>query len=74
MKNKIGATGAFPRGKVDVTDDGELRMAIAADFRNAIVRIEFGTPTAWVGLPSREARELATLLIAKADQLDAKKT
>jgi hypothetical protein len=70
---KPGKTGQFPRGRIDATDDGELRMAIAADHGNAIVRIDFGTPTAWIGLPAKEARELAVLLRQKADELEARK-
>lgn len=69
----LGATGQFPRGKADASDDGELRMAIATDHGNGIVRIAFGTPTAWIGLPSQEARGLAAMLIEKADELDSRK-
>jgi len=70
---KLGATGAYPYGKTDATDEGELRMALAADPQNGIVRIEFGKPIAWLGLPSRQARELAAALIDKADDLDKRK-
>ena len=70
----LGATGRFPRGKADAHDEGELRMALAADHANAIVRLEFGTPTAWLGLPSHEARQLAALLIEKANEIDSRKT
>lgn len=66
---KLGATGRYPYGKADATDEGELRMALAADHGNGIVRVEFGTPTAWLGLPAREARALAAGLIKKADEL-----
>jgi hypothetical protein len=48
-------------------------MALAADHENGIVRLQFGKPVGWLGLPSREARELATLLITKADEIDARK-
>lgn len=70
---KLGATGRFPYGKADSSDEGELRMALAADHANGIVRIDFGKPVAWLGLPSREARELAQLLVSKADDIDARK-
>jgi hypothetical protein len=70
---KIGATGEFPYGTVDATDEGELRMAIAADPRNGVVRIEFGKPVAWLGLPTVHARGLAAMLIEKADELDRRK-
>ena len=66
----LGATGQFPRGKVDERDEGELRMAIAADHQHGIVRVEFGTPVAWLGLPANEARGLARLLLDAAQKLE----
>jgi hypothetical protein len=69
----LGATGKYPRGKADADDEGELRMALAADHANGIVRLEFGKPIAWLGLPSGEARQLAKLLTEKADELDRRK-
>jgi len=69
----LGATGKFPRGRADEYDEGELRMAIATDYANAIVRIEFGTTVSWLGLPSAEARGLAAMLIEKANDLDKRK-
>jgi len=74
IKNfNLGATGKFPRGKADADDEGELRMALAADHGNGIVRLEFGKPIGWLGLPSGEARQLASLLIEKATELDKRK-
>ncbi len=67
---KLGATGNFPRGKADEHDEGELRMALAADPANAIVRIEFGKPIAWIGLSATDARELASALVEKAAEVD----
>jgi len=71
---KLGATGQFPYGQADAHDEGELRMALAADHRSGIVRIEFGVPIAWLGLPSVEARQLAALLVEKANELDRRKS
>jgi hypothetical protein len=48
-------------------------MALATDHGNGIVRVVFGKPIGWLGLPAREARELATMLIEKADELDKRK-
>lgn len=70
----LGATGRYPYGRADRTDEGELRMALACDHSNGIVRVEFGKPVAWLGLPVREAREFAALLVSKADELDARKS
>ena len=71
---KLGATGRFPYGHADEDDEGELRMALAMDHRQGIVRIEFGKPIGWLGLPSQEARQLAELLLEKADELDQRKS
>jgi hypothetical protein len=68
-----GPTGRYPRGKADEHDEGELVITLAADHQNAIVRLEFGTPIAWLGLPAQEARELARLLNKHADDLDRTK-
>lgn len=67
---KLGATGRFPYGKASSDDEGELRLAIGSDIANGIIRIEFGKPISWLGLPSHQARELAKLLMDKADEVD----
>jgi len=66
----IGATGQFPYGKQDATDEGELAAAIGVDPKNGIIRIEFGKPVAWLSLPALEARRLAEILNEKADELE----
>jgi hypothetical protein len=63
-KLKLGATGAFPRGKLNRTDEGELRMAISNN--GELVRIDFGKPVAWLGLRPNEAKEFAALLMQHA--------
>ena len=70
---KLGATGNFPRGQADEHDEGELRLAIASDRANGIVRIEFGKPIAWLGLPVSEARDLAAMLLEKAAEVEGMK-
>jgi hypothetical protein len=49
-------------------------MAIAADHGNSIVRLQFGKPIAWLGLPANEARQLAAMLMEKATELDRRKS
>lgn len=66
-KRTFGATGQFPQGKVEDSDEGELRMGVAYDKLNGIVRVEFGKPVAWLGLPPPEARRLAELLLRNAN-------
>ncbi len=70
---KLGATGNYPYGAADSDDEGELRLALAADHRNGIVRIVFGKPIAWLGLPVREARNLAGALLEKVDEIERRK-
>jgi hypothetical protein len=70
---KFGATGQFPYGRIGPTDEGELSMGIAVDHEHGIVKLQFGKPIIWLGMPSAHARKLAALLIAKADELDRRK-
>lgn len=56
---KLGATGAFPQGKIHATDEGELRMAVSSNGR--MIRLDFGKPTAWIGFGPDEARQFAAL-------------
>ena len=62
---KPGATGEFPDGKLDPTDEGQLTMAVGIDV-NGLVRIDFGKPVAWFSMPAREAVGLAKLLLDHA--------
>lgn len=62
---KLGATGAFPQGKLNSSDEGELRMAVSSDGRG-LVRVDFGKPVAWFALPANEAKALAALLMRHA--------
>lgn len=66
----LGATGRFPQGALDpVEDEGELRLAIAADQDAGVVRIGFGKPVAWLGLPRAEALQLADKIAWQARKL-----
>lgn len=65
-KRPIGATGQFPQGQLDDDDQGELRMAVGYDKLDGIVRVEFGKPVAWLGLPPPQAKQLALLLLQHA--------
>jgi hypothetical protein len=65
---KLGPTGNFPRGQINPHDEGELTMAVAID--QGIVKLVFGKKVAWLGLPAKEAKDLANLLIEKANELE----
>jgi hypothetical protein len=65
-KRPLGATGTFPFGKLNDDDQGALKIGIAYDKVDGIVRVDFGKPVAWLGLPPAEAIQLGQLLIARA--------
>ena len=45
-----GPTGRFPEGKQNAEDEGELRVAIATDVPNNVVRMDFGKPVKWLSM------------------------
>lgn len=65
-KRPFGATGTFSQGKIDDTDEGDLRLGVAYDKLDGIVRVEFGKPVAWLGLPPPQAIEFAKVLLKNA--------
>jgi hypothetical protein len=65
-KRISGATGKFPMPAVSDDDEGALAMAIGFDAVNGLVRLEFGTPVAWLALPPAEAIELAKGLLRRS--------
>jgi hypothetical protein len=70
----FGATGRFPMGKLTESDEGEIAFGVAADKSAGKVIINFGKPTAWVGMDREQALALAESLKQKADDLlDASK-
>ncbi len=69
-KRMVGATGDFPQGQLNDDDQGGIRMAVAYDKLYGIVRVEFGKPVAWLGLPPPQAVELAKLLLRHAGAIE----
>lgn len=65
-KGPFGATGKFPYGKLNDDDEGELTLGVAYDKLDGVVRIEFGTPVAWIGLTPPQAIEFAKALLTNA--------
>jgi hypothetical protein len=63
----LGATGNFPRGKLDADDEGELTLAISCQDRT--VRIDFGKPTAWIGLDRDSATKFADALMKNVERI-----
>jgi hypothetical protein len=65
---KLGGTGRYPNGKLNGDDEGELLLAIAPI--DGVVRMEFGSPVAWMGLYPANARAMAQALLAAADEAE----
>ena len=65
-KGMLGASGKFPQGALNDDDEGELRMAIGRDPVDGVIRLDFGKPVAWLGLPPPEAIQMARMLLRRA--------
>lgn len=68
-RQRLGATGRYPEGKLGAHDEGEIAFAVAADPVNKKILIDFGKPVAFLGMNKAQAVELGQMLIAKAKQL-----
>lgn len=64
----IGATGNFPDGKVDPSDEGELIFRIS--IQNGLVQFDFGKPVAWLSMAPADARQVASRLVELANECD----
>lgn len=65
----FGATGDFPMGKLNDTDEGEITMGVAADPQTKRVIVNFGTPVAWIGFTYDQAMALSESFRDKAFEL-----
>lgn len=59
-----GGTGEYPMGKLTASDEGAIQFQIGV--KNGKVVMDFGTPTAWVGMDPQQAADLATILLKRA--------
>jgi len=57
-------------GHSDKGGQGDLRFGIAADPKQGVVHLDFGTPIAWIALQPEAARKLGQLLISEAHKLE----
>jgi hypothetical protein len=64
MSRILGPTGNFPQGKVGPDDEGGLMIQMTN--WNGVVRIDFGAPVTWLGLPPDEAIEFAKKILKQA--------
>jgi len=62
----LGATGEFPRGQLDDSDEGEISIGITV--RRGTVLLAFGKPVGWLGLPPQMARDIGRTLQERADE------
>lgn len=65
-RERLGATGAFPQGKIHHTDEGEIRLMVGVE--RGKVLLAFGKPVAWIGFDPEQARQIGELLIKRADE------
>lgn len=63
-KGRLGATGAYPRGKLRGGDEGELRLSVGVKDRTVI--LDFGKDVAWIGMGAQDAANLGSMLIKHA--------
>lgn len=66
-KKLLGATGNFPRGKLNADDEGGLTMGLSVKDKTVI--LSFGKPVAWLGLDKQTALMLGASLISKAQEI-----
>ena len=63
-KLKLGATGDYPDGKINESDEGGIQIAIGRE--NNRVVVHFGKPTAWIGFDQAKAVEFAVTILKHA--------
>jgi hypothetical protein len=63
---KFGATGQYPDGSLDKSDEGEIVFGITSH-RGKVI-LNFGKPVSWLGMDARQAASLAAILIQHANQ------
>ncbi len=66
---ELGATGRFPDGHLNKVDEGEIKFAIAADHKNNLIHINFGTPVVWLSLTQEQADQIEDELRRKRLEL-----
>lgn len=66
-KNKFGATGQFPEGKLNLDDEGEIIFGVARDPASGKIIINFNKPVAWIGMSVNQAIDLANCLLQHAN-------
>ena len=63
------AVREFPHGRAGADDDGAFTYAIATDGPHRMIRIQFPTPTTWIGLDVETAEALIQQLEVRVMEL-----
>ncbi len=58
----------YPRGKLNLSDEGALTVAFAV--QDGTVLLHFGKPVKWIGLGAVDARAWAARLLELADRIE----
>lgn len=58
----------YPGGRLNEEDEGVLPIAILIEDKRII--IDFSKEIRWIGFDKDKARELANVLLSKADEID----
>jgi hypothetical protein len=66
---KLGATGQFPSGKLNPSDEGQLQYGIGRNKENNKVIMDFGKPIAWLALNRSDAFTMGKALMKHAKKL-----
>ena len=66
---ELGATGQFPRGKLNAADEGEIKIGVAADVESQTVVINFGKSVALIGFDYDQAMALSDSIRDRAYKL-----
>ena len=62
-----GAVGAYPDGMLTPKDEGSIQFAIGS--QDGKVVIDFGTPTAWIGMTPQQAMDIASAIIKRVREV-----
>lgn len=60
----LGPTGRFPEGRLNASDEGEIRIAIAS--KGSKVILDFGKPVSWLSVNGHQAEEIGHAILQRA--------
>lgn len=64
LRKDLGPTGEHPDGQLNKHDDGGIKFAVGV--HEGKVVMDFGKPTAWIGMNPQDAMDLASTLVKNA--------